>query len=364
MTRAPVEGGGKIRGSVHTMKRGKTAVVLLLVGLLLLVVVLSVGSGAVRVPPLSILRMLLHGVGFRSVGLPPQMQLNIVLYIRLPRIVAAIMVGAALAMGGVAMQGVFRNPMASPDILGVSTGASLGAVIAVATGLFGVRVFFLPLLAIVGALVAASLIYLISSYKGKTSLLFVVLAGLAISSLFNGLVSAILLFSQEYEVSQFIFWTMGGLEGRMWRHVLLPLPLLIPGVAVLFLFTRELNLFALGEENAHSLGMHVERTKQIILAVTAVVTGLAISISGPVGFVGLLIPHLFRMLVGPDHRLLLPVSALGGAVFLLSSDLLGRIVISPFEIRVGIITAVAGSPYFLYLIIRYQRKGLRGFGYD
>jgi iron complex transport system permease protein len=346
------------------MKRRKTAVALLIVILLLLVVILSVGSGAVRVPPLSILRLLLHGIGFRSVDLPPQMQVNIVLHIRLPRIVAAILVGATLAMGGVAMQGLFRNPMASPDILGVSTGASLGAVIAVAAGLFGVNVFFLPLLAIIGALVAATLIYLISSYKGKTSLLFVVLAGLAVSSLFNGLISAILLFSQEYEVSQFIFWTMGGLEGRMWRHVLLPLPLLVPGIAVMFLFTRELNLFALGEESAHSLGMHVERTKRIILAVTAVITGLAISISGPVGFVGLLIPHLFRMLIGPDHRLLLPVSALGGAAFLLTSDLLGRTLISPFEIRVGIITAVLGSPYFLYLIIHYQRKGLRGFGYD
>jgi iron complex transport system permease protein len=346
------------------MKRGKIAVVLFLILTLFVVAVLSVGSGAVRVPPRSILRLLLHGIGIRSIQPPPEMQLNIILHIRLPRIAAALLVGAALSMGGVAMQGLFRNPMASPDILGVSTGASLGAVITVTTGLFAVNVFFLPLLAIIGALVAAVLIYLISSYKGKTSLLFVVLAGLAISSLFNGLVSAILLFSREYEVSQFIFWTMGGLEGRMWRHVLLPLPLLVPGMTVLFLFSRELNLFALGEESAHSLGMHVERTKRIILAVTAVVTGLAISISGPVGFVGLLIPHLFRMLIGPDHRLLLPVSAIGGAVFLLTSDLLGRILIPPFEIRVGIITAIMGSPYFLYLIVRYQRKGLRGFGYD
>jgi iron complex transport system permease protein len=345
------------------MRRGKSAVLLLLILLLAVVVVLSLGSGAVHVPPLSILRLMLNGIGFRAIPLPPQMQVNIILHIRLPRIVAAILVGAALAIGGVAMQGLFRNPMASPDILGVSTGASLGAVITVASGLFALNVLFLPLLAIAGALLAAALIYLISSYRGTTSLLFVVLAGLAISSLFNGLVSAILLFSQEYEVSQFIFWTMGALEGRMWRHVLLPLPPLAVGMAVLFMFTRELNLFALGEESAHSLGMHVERTKRVVLALTAVITGLAISISGPIGFVGLLIPHLFRMLVGPDHRLLLPVSAVGGALFLLSSDLLGRILIPPYEIRVGIITAILGSPYFLYLIIRYQRKGLRGFGY-
>ncbi len=344
------------------MKRRKAAVPVFLSIGLLLACVLAVGSGAVRVPPVSLLRLLAHGLGFRTVPLPPDMQVNIILYIRLPRVIAALLVGSALAMGGVAMQGLFRNPMASPDILGVSTGASLGAVIAVNTGLFALNVVFLPLLAILGALLAAGLIYLISSYKGKTSLLFVVLAGLAISSLFNGLVSAILLFSQQYEVSQFIFWTMGGLEGRMWKHVTLPLPVLLPGLALLLFFTRELNLFTLGEESAHSLGMHVERTKRIILAVTAVVTGMAISIAGPVGFVGLLVPHLFRLLVGPDHRLLLPVSALGGALFLVICDLLGRVVIPPFEIRVGIITAVLGSPYFLYLIIRYQRRGLRGFG--
>jgi iron complex transport system permease protein len=346
------------------VRKGKTAVLLLLLLLLLLAMVLSIGSGAVRIPPSSLLRVLLHGIGFRAVELPSQMELSIILHIRLPRVLAAVLVGSALAMGGVAMQGLFRNPMASPDILGVSTGGSLGAVIAVNTGLFAVNVFFLLFLAIVGAVAASTLIYLISSYKGRTSLLFVVLAGLAISSLFNGLVSAILLFSQQYEVSQFIFWTMGGLEGRMWKHVLLPLPVLLAGMAALFLFTRELNLFALGEESAHSLGMHVERIKKVVLAITAVITGMAISISGPVGFVGLLIPHLFRMLTGADHRLLLPVSALGGAVFLLTSDLIGRMLVPPFEIRVGIITAILGSPYFLYLIIRYQRKGLKGFGFD
>ena len=247
------------------------------------------------------------------------------------------------------MQGLFRNPMASPDILGVSTGGSLGAVIAITSGLFAFNVLFLPLMAVTGALLAASLIYVISRYRGRTSLLFVVLAGLAVSSLFNGLVSAILLFARHYEVSQFIFWTMGGLDGRTWQQVTLPLPVLLPAMAVLFFFARDLNLFALGEEGAHALGMRVERTKRLLLAVTAVLTGVAISISGPVGFVGLL--------VGPDHRVLLPVSALGGALFLVLSDLVGRVVVPPFEIRVGIITALLGSPYFLYLIVRYQRRG-------
>jgi len=320
---------------------------------------LAVGAGAVRVPLSSLLRLGAYHLGFRAMGLPPPQEATILLLIRLPRVTAALLVGAALAAGGVVMQGLFRNPMASPDILGVSTGGSLGAVTAIATGLAGLSPLFLPALAVVGALVAAFLIYAVSSYRGKTSLLFVVLAGLAISSFFNGLVSAILLFARQYEVSQFIFWTMGGFDGRTWRQVLLALPVLVPGLAVMGLFARPLNLLALGEEGAQSLGLEVETAKRVLLAVTAAVAGVAISISGPVGFVGLLIPHLFRLLVGPDHRVLLPASILGGALFLILCDLAGRALVPPFEIRVGIITAVLGSPYFLFLILRAQRKGLR-----
>lgn len=319
---------------------------------------LAVGVGAVPIPPASTLRLLVHHLGFRSVGLPEARQEAIILFIRLPRVAAALLVGAAMAMGGTVMQGLFRNPMASPDILGVSTGASLGAVLAIATGLAAVSPLLLAVLAIAGALLASFLIYAIASYRGRTSLLFVVLAGLAVSSFFNGLVSATLLVARQYEVSQFIFWTMGGFDGRTWRQVLLALPFLLPGLAVLFAFARELNLFSLGEENAQSLGLAVERTKRILLAVTAVVCGVAISVSGPVGFVGLLIPHLLRLVVGPDHRRLLPASALAGALFLILCDLVGRVLAPPFEVRVGIITAILGSPYFLYLILRAQRKGL------
>ena len=338
----------------------KKALVVVLLGLgLFAACIVAVGVGAVPVPPPSLLRVLLHGVGIQAGAAPTPQETAIVLHIRLPRVLAAVIVGATLAVCGAAMQGVFRNPLASPDVLGISAGASLGAVIAIATGLFALGVFFLPLLAVIGALVAASLIYLISSHRGRTSLLFVVLAGLAVSSLFNGLVSAVLLFSNNYEVSQFIFWTMGGLEGRMWKHLTLPLPFLAVAVTVLFLHLRELNLFALGEESAYSLGMHVERTKRTLLAATAVATAMAVSIGGPVGFVGLLVPHLFRLLIGPDHRSLLPASALGGALFLVLCDLLGRVLVPPFEIRVGIVTALIGSPYFLFLVVRSQRRGFR-----
>ncbi len=334
------------------------AIILILILLLVAAFILAVNTGAVPVSPWALFQLLFNKIGFKSIALPSQQDLTIILYIRLPRVVAALLVGASLSVCGVAMQGLFRNPMASPDILGITAGSSLGAVIAINLGLYALNIYFLPLLTIGGALLSSGLIYIIASYRGRTALLFVVLAGLAISSLFNGLISAVLLFSRRYEVSQFIFWTMGGFDGRMWKHITLPLPFLAPAIVLLFFFTRELNLLSLGEEQAHSLGLAVERNKRLILGTSAVVTGMAISIGGPVGFVGLLMPHLFRLLVGPDHRILMPAAALGGSLLLILADLIGRIIAPPFEIRVGIITALLGSPYFLYLILHYQRKGL------
>jgi iron complex transport system permease protein len=339
--------------------RRKRLLLVILAAALAAACIASVAAGAVRVSPLTVLRVFLHGAGIAAGPAPTGQHTAIVLHIRLPRVLAAVIVGATLAVCGAVMQGVFRNPLASPDVLGISAGASLGAVLAISTGLFAAGALFLPLLAVAGALSSALLIYAISSRGGRASLLFVVLAGLAVSSLLNGLVSAVLLFSNTYEVSQFIFWTMGGLEGRMWKHITLALPFLAVSLTVLFLYMRELNIFGLGEESAASLGMHVERTKRILLAATAVATAMAVSVAGPVGFVGLLVPHLFRILLGPDHRTLLPAAALGGALFLVLCDLLGRLLIPPFEIRVGIVTALLGSPYFLFLVIRSQRRGLR-----
>jgi len=270
--------------------------------------------------------------------------------------VAAMLVGCSLAVCGVVMQGLFRNPMASPEILGVSAGGSLGAVIAITAGLAGTSQLLLPVFTMAGALVSTTLIYFLSSSRGTTSLFFIVIAGMAISALCGGVSSGLLLFARQYEVSQYVFWTMGGLDGRTWQHVLFSAPVLLPGVFMLSLFSRELNLFSLGEEGAHSLGVSVEAVKRLLLAVSAIVTGIAISVSGPVGFIGLLVPHLLRMLIGPDHRRLIPASALGGGLFLIACDLIGRSIAPPFEIRVGIITAVIGSPYLLSLVLRTQRR--------
>jgi iron complex transport system permease protein len=341
---------------VATVSRRPVLAFTALAILLFTAVVLGISIGAVRVSPSSLLRLLLVRLGVHSLPMPGERDITILLLLRLPRVVAAMLVGSSLAVCGVVMQGLFRNPMASPEILGLSAGGSLGAVIAITAGLATGSLLAIPALTTCGALLAAACIYLLSSSRGTTSLLFIVIAGMAISSLFSGLTSALLLFSREYEVSQFIFWTMGGLDGRSWQHILFSAPVLVPGMIVLSLFSRELNLFTLGEEEALSLGMRVESTKRLLLGIAAVVTGVAIAVSGPIGFVGLLIPHLLRFLVGPDHRSLLPASALGGALFLVLCDLLGRALLPPFEIRVGIITAIIGSPYLLSLIIRIQRR--------
>jgi len=287
-------------------------------------VVLAVGVGAVPVPPISVLSMAARAVGLRVFAAPDATTAIIISQLRLPRVVAAMLVGCSLAVCGVVMQGLFRNPMASPEILGVSAGGSLGAVVAITSGLAAVSQLLMPVLTIAGALLATTLIYLLSSSRGTTSLLFIIIAGMAISALCGGLTSGLLLFARQYEVSQYVFWTMGGLDGRTWQHVLFSAPVLLPGVLALIFFSRELNLFSLGEEGAHSLGVPVERVKRLLLALSAVITGVAISVSGPIGFVGLLVPHLLRMLVGPDHRRLIPASALGGSLFLVLCDLVGR----------------------------------------
>jgi iron complex transport system permease protein len=205
-------------------------------------------------------------------------------------------------------------------------------------------------------LITAGFVYLIAG-RQSINLLIVILAGMAVSSLLGGAISAVLLFSRQYEVAQFIFWTMGGLEGRMWKHIAPVLPLMLFVMLWVLLQARALNVLSLGDENAHGMGLNVRRSKLQILLLVAFLTALAISVAGPIAFVGLMVPHIIRLMFGPDHRLLLPLSAYLGALLVLLSDWFGRVVIAPHEIKVGIITAIVGGSYFIFLILRLQRTG-------
>jgi iron complex transport system permease protein len=272
---------------------------------------------------------------------------TIVMVLRLPRIALAAVVGFALATAGVVMQGFFRNPMADPSIIGVSSGAAVGAVATIA---FSVSVpYALPLFAFGGALVAAFGVYALATENGRTPVATLLLAGVAVQTLLGAVVSLMLLYSGE-SLRQAVFWLMGHLKNASWGEVLVALPVALLGFVVLQAYAEDLNVLLLGEEDAHTLGVEVERTKRLLLAVASVVTAAAVAMSGVIGFVGLVVPHVMRLLVGPDHRILLPTSALAGATFLVATDTVARSAVGGAELPVGIVTAFLGAPFFLYLL--------------
>jgi iron complex transport system permease protein len=282
----------------------------------------------------------------------------IVWLVRAPRVLIAACVGASLAVAGAQMQGLFRNPLASPDVIGASSGGALGAVLALASGLAVNSLFYIPVMSFIGALLALFLVYAIATRRGRTPVATLLLAGVAVNALIGAATSFLITVNWvRFEVAQeILFWLMGGLDSRTWEHVWLVLPCLVVGLGLALLCARELDVLLLGEESALAVGIHTEQVKRIVITGAALLTGGAVAVSGVIGFVGLVVPHIVRLVIGPKHRRLLPASALTGAVFLIIADILARTLVRPAEIRLGIITAVFGAPFFLYLLLRYQRS--------
>lgn len=327
--------------------------------LLMGIVLLSLASGQVYVPVKSMLAVIgkqLNFPGLQDVVLTPE-QIAVVWHIRLPRLLVGLLVGAALAVSGAVMQGVFGNALADPGIIGVSGGAAFGAVIAVALGLTSSSMFYMPVLALIGALLALGLTVSLAIKDGKIPVMTLLLAGVAVSMLLGALTSGILTFMNEYRLREFLFWLVGGLDYRRWEHVYLAAGPVLSGIVILCLLARQLNVLALGEKEAQAVGVRVAYFRLFLLFVAAVTTASAVCVSGTIGFIGLIVPHMMRLLIGPEHRTLLPACALAGGMFLVGCDTLGRIIIPPSEIRVGIMTAVIGAPYFLYLLRRTQKGG-------
>ena len=325
--------------------------------LLLAVIVASLALGSATIPYERVPQILFHPLGLPLDPSIPNSQVVIIHQVRLPRILAAMLIGAALATAGTVMQAIFRNPLADPGLLGVSAGGSAGAVLAFSTGFALQGLWAAPLAAFVGALLAAFVVYLMALERGRANVTMLLLAGTALNAFLGALISAILLLSSE-EVGQtqlILNWLVGGLAGRGWRHLAVA-PVIIVCVAAVLLFTRDLNLLLLGEETAQGLGTNVPRIRFILLALVALVTGVCVSIAGPISFVGLIVPHLLRFIVGPDHRVLLPASALAGAAFLVAADTVARLLIGFQEIPVGVVTGLLGGPFFLLLLWRYRRN--------
>ncbi|MFB6107875.1 MAG: vitamin B12 ABC transporter permease BtuC [Haloplanus sp.] len=319
---------------------------------LVAVCVLSATVGPVAIAPRSVVDIALSAL-LGGVASAPASHRTIVLAIRLPRIVLGAVVGFALASAGTVMQGFFRNPMADPSIVGVSAGAATGAVAAIVAPV--AVPFALPVAAFVGALLAAFGVYLVATEGGRTPVATLLLAGVAVQTFLGAVVSFMLVDAGE-ELRTAVYWLMGHLHDSSWADAELAGVVTLLGFACLLAYARDLNVLLLGEEDAHSLGIEVERTKRRLLAVSSLVTAAAVAVSGVIGFVGLVVPHVMRLLVGPDHRILLPTSALAGAAFLVATDTVARS--GPAELPVGVVTAAVGAPFFLYLLRRREVRSL------
>lgn len=316
---------------------------------LLISIVLASSLGAVKLPGKWIIRTLL--------GLPTDGNdyWHLIFWqVRLPRVLGAALVGAALALAGTAFQGVLRNPLADPYILGVSSGASLGAAITSLLPLKNTAVFW-SLAAFAGALLVTFTVYSLASRGIVRRVEDLILAGVAMGSLTSSIVSIILVLNRS-SMDKVIMWMMGSLSGISWQSVLVLLIYLAPGFLLLFCRSRELNALLLGEEAAWNLGVDVVRETRFILTIASLLAAVAVSVSGVIGFVGLMVPHILRIILGPDHRLLLPASLFGGAILLVITDCVARTVIAPTELPVGVITSLLGAPFFLYLLKRNKKN--------
>ena len=297
------------------------------------------------------------GESLKTLFTPTEMSASarlILFQVRLPRLAMCLLVGMALAASGTVMQGMFRNALADPYILGVSSGAGLGAAIAFAFELQKRALGMGPvvILAFLGGLVSVSMVYLLSLRQGKMSTTALLLSGVAVSSLFGALNMLVMRLNHD-KIANIIFWSMGSLSNASWRTVLWVLPFVFLGVGILWVYAKDLDLLAQGEESALLLGVNVKRTRMVLMAVTALTTSAAVAASGIIGFVGLMVPHVARMIFGPGHKHLIPLGALLGAVFLLVMDTLARTLASPLELPVGLLTSLCGVPFFL-VILRKQ----------
>lgn len=286
-----------------------------------------------------------------------QQNVKIISQIRLPRIFISVFVGIALACAGVIFQGIFRNPMADPYIIGVSAGASLGATagIILVSGLKLLSISTASIFAFGGAIGVTFLVYNISRIRAKISVVTLLLAGVALSSLISAINSFILIFRSQ-DMAKVIFWLMGGLTSASWQQFYIIAPTITALLIFAGFFLKDLNLISLGDERASQLGVETERVKKIMLVLASLIAAAAVSVSGIIGFVGLITPHIMRLAVGPDHKALYPASAITGAIVLLFSDTLARTVLQPREIPVGIITSIIGVPFFIYLLLRSKKE--------
>lgn len=327
--------------------------------LLLLAIVLSFGIGPLQVPAQDVLRVVGAKLGLMDGSQLAQRDVAVVWTMRIPRALLGALVGASLAMAGTALQGLFGNPLADPGIVGVSQGAALGAVAAIVLGVTALGPWTVPLAAFVGGLVATSAIYMLARPGRGSGTATMLLVGIAIGALCSAVIGFFAYIADDSALQQMVFWQMGSLAHATWSQFGAVAPVFVIGGIALLLMATPLDMLALGERQARHLGLDVTRTRALLVALAALLVGSAVAFAGSIGFVGLVVPHAMRLLAGPRHGRLLPLSALAGALLVVVADTLARSLDPPSEIPLGLFTAAIGAPYFLWLVMRQRPGGVR-----
>ena len=341
-------------------KSNTTSTIVLLAILSIITIILATGMGAVWITPSSSAKILLSkipiiGDFIKQDWLP--VEYNIIINLRLPRVLLGMIVGASLSVCGVAMQALVRNRLADPFVLGVSSGASAFATLGMLFGTFSVfGIYYLPISAFIGSLATITIVYAISRVKGRINITHLLLSGVVLSMIMDNLTSIIKLSAPNaLGLHNAEFWMSGSLAGAKWEYLTLPLAILLVCIVILMINHRGLNLLLLGEESAGALGTNVGRLQKLLVIIASLMAGVTVSVSGCIGFVGLIVPHFTRLLIGSDHKKVLPVSALLGGILVAWVDVIGRMIIAPEELPAGILTAIIGGPIFIWLLKKNKR---------
>ncbi len=353
-----------IASLTHTVRERKNAVIIAGLGLALIVAAfISLSIGAVSIPVKDILVILLQKIGLYSSYQVDEMYTIVLSSIRFPRILMTLLIGGALGISGASLQGLFRNPLVEPSLIGVSGGSASAVVMLIVfggalslptEGLILNSLF--PIAAFVGGVTATFVVLRLSYQSGRTNIAVLILIGVAINALASAIIGLAIFYADENQLRTFTFWTLGDLGGATWDKLIIAAPLLAFASTALLFFARSLNAFTLGEAEAFHMGVDVERTKTAIIFLSALAVGVSVSMSGMVGFIGLVVPHLIRVVFQPDHRLVLPASVLGGAILLVISDLISRTIVAPAELPIGVVTALIGAPFFIGLLLNAKKK--------
>ncbi|MFJ2371044.1 FecCD family ABC transporter permease [Microbacterium sp. NPDC087665] len=342
-----------------TTRRGLrfALVVIGLLAALAITCVVSITSGQYDLSPTDLIGVLLHGIGIDTAWAPSNAtDYGVINSIRMPRLVLGLLVGAALAVSGVLMQAIFGNPLADAGVVGVSSGAALGAAASITLGLASFGMWTTPAFAFLGGLVAVFSVYFISRSGGRTEVVTLLLTGIAINAIAGAGMAFLTFLGTTSTREQIVFWQLGSLNGALWSNVALVAPLVAIGIVVGLIVAPSLDLFALGERTARHLGLNVELLRITVIVTVALLVCAAVAFAGIIGFAGLVVPHLMRMIIGPAHLPLVIASALGGALLIAVADLVARTAVPLADLPIGMITSLVGGPFFLWLLVRTRRR--------